>query len=104
MMSDDLEWLQKWYQAHCDGDWEHAHGIGIDTLDNPGWSVSIDLGGTALEQTTMSMVIRDNGPSDWIRLEVRDSQFLGNGDPSKLAPILAAFRQWVESVRSKQQQ
>ena len=97
-MSDDLDWLQNWYRAQCDGDWEHAHGVGIDTLDNPGWSVT-DLSGTALEQATMSTLIRDNGSNDWIRLEARDSRFLGNGDASKLTAILAAFRQWVESDR-----
>nr|TKK07812.1 hypothetical protein SrhCFBP13529_11555 [Stenotrophomonas rhizophila] len=43
-----LDRLQKWYADQCDGDWEHSFGIRIDTLDNPGWTVSVDLTDTAL--------------------------------------------------------
>ncbi|MER8786760.1 immunity 53 family protein [Mesorhizobium sp. M0815] len=43
-----LEWLEEWYQGQCNGDWEHQYGIKIDTIDNPGWEVSIDLHGTQL--------------------------------------------------------
>ena len=38
-----LEWLQSWYAAQCNDTWEHDHGITIDTLDNPGWHVRIDV-------------------------------------------------------------
>jgi len=40
---DTLSELQKWYEAECDGNWEHHYGVKIDTLDNPGWLVTIDL-------------------------------------------------------------
>jgi hypothetical protein len=45
---DVLAELQRWYLDQCDGDWEHAYGITIDTLDNPGWSLRIDLTETPL--------------------------------------------------------
>lgn len=41
----ELIWLQNWFAVQCDGVWEHAHGIKIDTLDNPGWTVHVDLEG-----------------------------------------------------------
>src|ERR1700722_12742042 len=41
-------WLQRWYKIHCNGDWEHSYGIQIDTLDNPGWTITIDLQDTDL--------------------------------------------------------
>jgi Immunity protein 53 len=44
-----LTWLQAWYAARCDGDWEHGYGVAIQTLDNPGWSLRINLEGTMLE-------------------------------------------------------
>jgi hypothetical protein len=47
-MPDELARLRAWYSARCDGNWEHEHGVKIDTLDNPGWSVVIDLEGTDL--------------------------------------------------------
>lgn len=89
-----MEWLQQWYRDRCNGSWEHDKGITIDTLDNPGWSVRIDLRGTALESTPMTVVARDRGEAGWIRLEVKDGQFIGRGDSSKLAEICVAFQRW----------
>ena len=50
---DSIQWLQSWYQEQCDNDWEHQYGIKIDSLDNPGWVVTIDLAGTPLEDASM---------------------------------------------------
>jgi hypothetical protein len=38
-----LQWLQEWYLEQCDREWEHEYGIKIGTLDNPGWTITIDL-------------------------------------------------------------
>jgi hypothetical protein len=43
MEKDDFLWLQKWYRTHCDGDWEHSRRIHLGTIDNPGWSVTLNL-------------------------------------------------------------
>jgi hypothetical protein len=53
-VTDALTRLQEWYGEQCDGDWEHQSGICIETLDNPGWFVRIDLAGTALADRTLS--------------------------------------------------
>ena len=47
---DILKWLEKWYFSMCDGSWEHFYGVKIDTLDNPGWMVLIDIIDTPLEE------------------------------------------------------
>jgi len=101
-MSSELDWIQAWYRTRCDGVWEHSYGIKIDTLDNPGWSVGIDLKGTALEHTSMETVFRDDGPDNWIRLEVKEGRFIGHGDPSKLRAILASFREWALRAAGEQ--
>ena len=44
-----LDDLQKWYTSNCDGEWQEEYGVEIGTLDNPGWSVTIDLEDTNLE-------------------------------------------------------
>lgn len=41
--SDPLKGLQDWYCSQCNGDWEHGYGVSIETLDNPGWSLKIEL-------------------------------------------------------------
>lgn len=43
---DSIKWIQKWFFEQCNGDWEHGDGIQIETLDNPGWSVSISIENT----------------------------------------------------------
>jgi hypothetical protein len=44
-----LDFLQRWYAEQCDGKWEHSYGVRIETLDNPGWQITVDLNGTGLE-------------------------------------------------------
>jgi hypothetical protein len=91
-----LKWLQEWYAAQCDGDWEHQNGARITTLDNPGWRVSVSLVDTASAGALMQPYVIDLNDDDWVRCEVRDGRFEGRGDPSKLAFRLEMFRSLVE--------
>ena len=86
-----IERIQAWYAAQCDGDWEHQYGISIDTLDNPGWRVMVDLSGTSLENITFQTFGEDKGEEDWIFCEVSGNKFVGRGDPNKLQTILSIF-------------
>lgn len=61
-----LMWLQGWYTAHCDGDWEHDEGIRIGTLDNPGWSLRIRLTDTAWETKPFERVKVERDEHDWV--------------------------------------
>jgi hypothetical protein len=97
MHPDILEKLQAWYMTQCDGEWEHQFGLQIDTLDNPGWTVSIDLAGTDLETVNMKPCKMDAGESDWIFCEIKDRKFIGNGDPGKLKQILEVFLSLVNN-------
>jgi Immunity protein 53 len=40
---DLLEALEQWYLPQCEGDGEHMWGVKIDTLDNPGRTIAVDL-------------------------------------------------------------
>ncbi|WP_143316933.1 Imm53 family immunity protein [Clostridium sp. HBUAS56017] len=51
-----IKLLQDWYNRNCNGDWEHSYGVNIGTLDNPGWTVDIDLIGTSLENEKFNKV------------------------------------------------
>lgn len=75
------QWLQSWYAENCNGNWEHSQGVNIQTLDNPGWSVVIDLRGTALEARDMPAHTYENDEHDWIFCKVEDGRFLAQGDP-----------------------
>jgi len=84
--------LENWYASQCDGEWEHHRGVIIETLDNPGWRLKADVSQTFETKTILS---NQNSDSDWIHCEVKDGEFLGAGDPEKLANIIEAFLKFV---------
>jgi hypothetical protein len=86
-----VQFMQSWYQAQCNGVWEHSNGVTIETLATPGWHVTIDLAETALEGRTMREFTARRSERDWIVCKVEHSQFRGEGDPNKLAAILHIF-------------
>lgn len=86
-----IEQIQSWYAAQCDGDWEHQYGISIDTLDNPGWCVTVDLFGTSLENVSFQTYQEDKSEEDWVVCEISGNKFVGRGDPGKLQTILENF-------------
>ena len=55
-MENDFFWLQNWYYSQCNGDWEHGKSIYFSTLDNPGWSISINLENTELQDKEFQKV------------------------------------------------
>jgi hypothetical protein len=92
------QFLQSWFQAQTNADWERAHGVSIESLDTPAWMVTIDLAGTALEGLTMSTLQDERSPSDWLLCEVDHNQFLGQGDSHKLLAILEVFQRWASEA------
>jgi hypothetical protein len=92
-----IQWLQNWYLAKCDGDWEHEFGISIETLDNPGWMVTIDLSNTILEGIEIPYTLLDKADNDWIGYSIVSNVFKGSGDPKKLMRIIEEFKGIWES-------
>jgi Immunity protein 53 len=38
-----LEIIDAWFKTLVNGDWEHHNGIKIETTDNPGWMITLNL-------------------------------------------------------------
>jgi Immunity protein 53 len=93
-----VEFLQSWYLEQSNGQWERSRGVTIESLDNPGWLVTIDVAGTPLENRSMAPVDRDLSKHDWLVCEVERNRFRGQGDPEKLLAILEIFQRWAESL------
>jgi len=92
--------LQRWFQAQCDGEWEHRHGITIRSTDNPGWWVTIDLQGTPLASRPFTPILRGDAASldpqpPWLHCQVKDGVFHGAGDAGKLDEIIRIFLAWA---------
>lgn len=93
-----MEKLQQWYVNECDGDWEHSFGIKIETLDNPGWLVTIDLMETRWETLKVERSIDQRNDNDWVQHEVLNYQFIGCGGPNNLAEILSRFFKIIDEA------
>lgn len=59
----DISELVRWHTEKCDGDWEHQGGIAIGTLDNPGWSITIEYD-TFVTAFDESVSVNDNWVAD----------------------------------------
>jgi hypothetical protein len=94
--TDLLNRLQFWYESQCDGDWEHDEGIRISTIDNPGWEVSINVAGTALEARPFKRIEIDRTEEDWLRAWVEDGSWNGAGGALNLCELLTAFLDWAD--------
>ena len=96
---DPLTRLQNWYLAQCDGDWEHSHGISIDTLDNPGWSLKISLIGTRCSDRSFTKYSVGDSDVDqsWCECWVADNHFEAAGGPLMLGDMIEHFLKWADA-------
>jgi hypothetical protein len=95
-MEDLVRRVEDWYSRHCDGSWEHQYGIRIETLDNPGWRLEVDLAGTPLLLVDYVDLTAERTATDWVRCRVRNGKFEGFGGPANLKELLHAFLKWAE--------
>lgn len=98
-LTDDLAWLCGWFAAQCDGEWEHEFGVAIGTLDNPGWTLRVDLTSTTLCDRSFSAEQVDE-EDYWLRLWREDTPavFHGAGSPTALVEMISRFRRWATGV------
>ena len=90
--------LQNWYISQCNQDWEHTYGVRIANIDNPGWSVDIDLSDTDLEDRHLDELnVQRHDEHNWVVCRVQDNVFKGRGGPHNLDEILQVFLDWVDN-------
>jgi hypothetical protein len=94
--STPLEWLQQWYLAQCDGEWEHHEGVTIESLDNPGWRIRISVKGTPVEGHPYERTIDERTEQDWIHAWLEGGEWLAGCGPLNLGEVVNLFRTWVE--------
>jgi hypothetical protein len=91
--------LAKWYESHCDGKWEHAHRIKIQTIDNPGFSVEINLIDTGLEKIDyVATEVEYEG--DWINTyKSKEMKWVAACSPNMLNEVISLFLKWSQSIQ-----
>lgn len=109
MSAANLTWLMQWYLAECNDDWEHSYGVKIDTLDNPGWTIKIDLKETSLWGKPFKRLECGEPSRDlkewrelgsWLVADVYGDTFDVACGPLDLDAAIQAFRDWAETNQS----
>jgi hypothetical protein len=100
MTNNVLTWLCEWYHSNCDGDWEHNYGIKIETIDNPGWSITIDLIGTMPIVKPIQWIFVERSSDDWYGYKLVEDKFEASGDPSKIEFLISLFKEIIEKEAS----
>ena len=88
--------LCEWYERQCVDDWHEDHGILIDTLDNPGWSLKIDLDGTPMQTKPLEEIKIERSDHDWFVARRSGQIFEAFGGPRNLSEMIGSFLKWVE--------
>jgi len=95
--ANNLMWLSEWYDKNCDNDWEHYYGIKIETIDNPGWSIIIDIKNFPSEKIqSIPWIFVENTEIDWYGYKIEQGKFEASGDPLKLEFLINLFRGIIE--------
>lgn len=93
----NLSTLERWYASQCNGKWEHGYGVHIETLDNPGWRMRIDLRDTPKQDCPLETKRIDRAENDWIHYWSEKQTFQIACSPLNLSEASEIFVRWFES-------
>ncbi len=91
-----LSRLSRWFQEQCNGEWEHTYGVSIETLDNPGWAVRIDLRELDVKLLQFVPLQEERSEVNWINCKVEQEAFVAFGGSANLEEIVAIFLDWAD--------
>lgn len=95
--TDPLSRLQSWYWSMCNDCWEHTNGIFVSNIDNPGWSLKIELNDTYLcDAQFKDIQIQRSDENDWLNCKVENGCFQGYGGPFNLGELIQIFLTWAQ--------
>lgn len=87
-----FEEMTKWYNAQCNGVWEHSYGIELTTTDNPGWRLEVDFKDTNLEGIHYdNLEFMKENEKTWYTFSVRNNVFVASSGPLSLLKIVEQF-------------
>lgn len=96
MKENNINWLCEWYSNNCDGDWEHQNGVVIETIDNPGWNIIINIKSNLGKIEDIPWIHYEVDVNDWMGYKIENKRFEASGDASKLNLLIGLFREFIE--------
>lgn len=91
-----IKWLQNWYKSNCDGDWEHENLVRIQSLDNPGWLLEIEMMNISSKLSIKKWELFEVSEENWLGYDVEEHKFTASGDPTKLEALIMIFKILLE--------
>ncbi len=70
----------------------------IGTLDNPGWTIDLDLSGTELDGRSFTTINESRSEHNWIFCKVEKSKFSACGGPLNLREMLRLLVGWIDEA------
>jgi hypothetical protein len=92
---DYLDNLCRWYESECNGDWEHSYGIKLETSDNPGWILTVDLNETYLSESKNKKCAYKKSDNDWIHVKKENNAFQASCSLNNLNKMISLFLQFT---------
>lgn len=86
--------LQAWYASQCDGEWEQAYSVAIESLSPPGWRLRVDLAWTTLDGRAFEPVEKKQ-KGQWLMCQIVDDKWVGACDPASLEELVLTFIDWA---------
>ena len=91
-MKEILKQIENWYLINCNGDWEHSFGFSIGTLDNPGWTINIDLEDTSLSDLDFEKNYQNpDYEHDWYFIKTDKKVLTIDCGPKNLSDAIRVF-------------
>lgn len=91
-----LQFLQRWYLAHCNGDWEKRFGpVLCTTYNRPGWMVEVDFSKTELAECQFYDFKRVDSLDNHAYCFGEKGIFKGIGGLFNMHELLDYFQGWV---------
>ena len=93
---DLLSRLEGWYVSQCNGVWEHDQRFTLDTIDNPGWTLTVNLVDTEWADRAFTTVRTERSEHNWLHCRVDNQVFHAAGGPLNLREMIETFLWFVD--------
>lgn len=97
----NLSWFSKWYAAQVCKSTDKPIIIDISTTENASWNIRIDLKHSKYSKISLKLLKKIKSNYNWFSIEIKDKQFIAEGDFTKLDFLIGKFREEIGEGQSK---
>jgi Immunity protein 53 len=94
-MNNKLLAIEQWLGRQTEDYLSTEKAIQIETLDNPGWGVRVDLKGTSALSGDIDTAEFEENADYWFHCSIAQKKFIGYGGVHNLSSILTCFTSWA---------